>query len=213
MKKQYALIGLLTIVLGSTINVSAAQTTTNFSNNKNKEQISINLSSEEQKLITQEQKSVVNEIKKLDVDDEKFSEQLNKTINEKYNKIDEEVENKAKEEGIDKNSISNVETNLKEKTYKIDDDKEVNFQGTTVSVDVLEEKDKVTNELEDESEGLESALNFIKSNFIKSVEAATKSKTKEVTYKKYVTDSIIKSWKTAVYYISCEFTYNGTKVT
>ena len=95
----------------------------------------------------------------------------------------------------------------------IDDDKEVNFQGTTVSVDVLEEKDKVTNELEDESEGLESALNFIKSNFIKSVEAATKSKTKEVTYKKYVTDSIIKSWKTAVYYISCEFTYNGTKVT
>ena len=66
MKKQYALIGLLTIVLGSTINVSAAQTTTNFSNNKNKEQISINLSSEEQKLITQEQKSVVNEIKKLD---------------------------------------------------------------------------------------------------------------------------------------------------
>ena len=82
MKKQYALIGLLTIVLGSTINVSAAQTTTNFSNNKNKEQISINLSSEEQKLITQEQKSVVNEIKKLDVDDEKFSEQLNKTINE-----------------------------------------------------------------------------------------------------------------------------------
>ena len=175
MKKQYALIGLLTIVLGSTINVSAAQTTTNFSNNKNKEQISINLSSEEQKLITQEQKSVVNEIKKLDVDDEKFSEQLNKTINEKYNKIDEEVENKAKEEGIDKNSISNVETNLKEKTYKIDDDKEVNFQGTTVSVDVLEEKDKVTNELEDESEGLESALNFIKSNFIKSVEAATKS--------------------------------------
>ena len=96
MKKQYALIGLLTIVLGSTINVSAAQTTTNFSNNKNKEQISINLSSEEQKLITQEQKSVVNEIKKLDVDDEKFSEQLNKTINEKYNKIDEEVENKAK---------------------------------------------------------------------------------------------------------------------
>ena len=36
MKKQYALIGLLTIVLGSTINVSAAQTTTNFSNNKNK---------------------------------------------------------------------------------------------------------------------------------------------------------------------------------
>ena len=168
MKKQYALIGLLTIVLGSTINVSAAQTTTNFSNNKNKEQISINLSSEEQKLITQEQKSVVNEIKKLDVDDEKFSEQLNKTINEKYNKID---------------------------------------------VDVLEEKDKVTNELEDESEGLESALNFIKSNFIKSVEAATKSKTKEVTYKKYVTDSIIKSWKTAVYYISCEFTYNGTKVT
>ena len=78
MKKQYALIGLLTIVLGSTINVSAAQTTTNFSNNKNKEQISINLSSEEQKLITQEQKSVVNEIKKLDVDDEKFSEQLNK---------------------------------------------------------------------------------------------------------------------------------------
>ena len=99
---------------------------------------------------------------------------------------------KAKEEGIDKNSISNVETNLKEKTYKIDDDKEVNFQGTTVSVDVLEEKDKVTNELEDESEGLESALNFIKSNFIKSVEAATKSKTKEVTYKKYVTDSIIK---------------------
>ena len=95
MKKQYALIGLLTIVLGSTINVSAAQTTTNFSNNKNKEQISINLSSEEQKLITQEQKSVVNEIKKLDVDDEKFSEQLNKTINEKYNKIDEEVENKA----------------------------------------------------------------------------------------------------------------------
>lgn len=181
MKKQYALIGLLTIVLGSTINVSAAQTTTNFSNNKNKEQISINLSSEEQKLITQEQKSVVNEIKKLDVDDEKFSEQLNKTINEKYNKID--------------------------------DDKEVNFQGTTVSVDVLEEKDKVTNELEDESEGLESALNFIKSNFIKSVEAATKSKTKEVTYKKYVTDSIIKSWKTAVYYISCEFTYNGTKVT
>ena len=213
MKKQYALIGLLTIVLGSTINVSAAQTTTNFSNNKNKEQISINLSSEEQKLITQEQKSVVNEIKKLDVDDEKFSEQLNKTINEKYNKIDEEVENKAKEEGIDKNSISNVETNLKEKTYKIDDDKEVNFQGSTVSVDVLEEKDKVTNELEDESEGLESALNFIKSNFIKSVEAATKSKTKEVTYKKYVTDSIIKSWKTAVYYISCEFTYNGTKVT
>ena len=181
MKKQYALIGLLTIVLGSTINVSAAQTTTNFSNNKNKEQISINLSSEEQKLITQEQKSVVNEIKKLDVDDEKFSEQLNKTINEKYNKID--------------------------------DDKEVNFQGTTVSVDVLEEKDKVTNELEDESEGLESALNFIKSNFIKSVEAATKSKTKEVTYKKYVTDSIIKTWKTAVYYISCEFTYNGTKVT
>ena len=102
----------------------------------------------------------------MDVDDEKFSEQLNKTINEKYNKIDEEVENKAKEEGIDKNSISNVETNLKEKTYKIDDDKEVNFQGTTVSVDVLEEKDKVTNELEDESEGLESALNFIKSNFI-----------------------------------------------
>lgn len=102
---------------------------------------------------------------------------------------------------------------LKKKTYKIDDDKEVNFQGTTVSVDVLEEKDKVTNELEDESEGLESALNFIKSNFIKSVEAATKSKTKEVTYKKYVTDSIIKSWKTAVYYISCEFTYNGTKVT
>ena len=88
MKKQYALIGLLTIVLGSTINVSAAQTTTNFSNNKNKEQISINLSSEEQKLITQEQKSVVNEIKKLDVDDEKFSEQLNKTINEKYNKKD-----------------------------------------------------------------------------------------------------------------------------
>ena len=77
----------------------------------------------------------------------------------------------------------------------------------------MEEKDKVTNELEDESEGLESALNFIKSNFIKSVEAATKSKTKEVTYKKYVTDSIIKSWKTAVYYISCEFTYNGTKVT
>ena len=69
MKKQYALIGLLTIVLGSTINVSAAQTTTNFSNNKNKEQISINLSSEEQKLITQEQKSVVNEIKKLDVDE------------------------------------------------------------------------------------------------------------------------------------------------
>ena len=36
MKKQYALIGLLTIVLGSTINVSAAQTTTNFSNNKMK---------------------------------------------------------------------------------------------------------------------------------------------------------------------------------
>ena len=81
-------------------------------------------------------------------------------------------------------------------------------------IDVLEEKDKVTNELEDESEGLESALNFIKMLIIiKSVEAATKSKTKEVTYKKYVTDSIIKSWKTAVYYISCEFTYNGTKVT
>ena len=38
-------------------------------------------------------------------------------------------------------ALSNVETNLKEKTYKIDDDKEVNFQGTTVSVDVLEEKD------------------------------------------------------------------------
>ena len=147
--------------MGSTINVSAAQTTTNFSNNKNKEQISINLSSEEQKLITQEQKSVVNEIKKLDVDDEKFSEQLNKTINEKYNKIDEEVENKAKEEGIDKNSISMLKQILK-KTYKIDDDKEVNFQGTTVSVDVLEEKDKVTNELEDESEGLESAFKFYK---------------------------------------------------
>ena len=59
---------------------------------------------------------------------------------------------KKKEEGIDKNSISNVETNLKEKTYKIDDDKGLIFEGTTVSVDVLEEKDKITNELEDESE-------------------------------------------------------------
>ena len=118
MKKQYALIGLLTIVLGSTINVSAAQTTTNFSNNKNKEQISINLSSEEQKLITQEQKSVVNEIKKLDVDDEIFSEQLNKTINEKYNKIDEEVENKAKEEGMIKIAFPMLKQILKKKRIK-----------------------------------------------------------------------------------------------
>ena len=52
----------------------------------------------------------------------------------KYNKIDEEVENKAKEEGIDKNSISMLKQILKKKTYKIDDDKEVNFQGTTVKV-------------------------------------------------------------------------------
>ena len=77
MKKQYALIGLLTIVWKYK-SMYQRHRQQNFSNNKNKEQISINLSSEEQKLITQEQKSVVNEIKKLDVDDEKFSEQLNK---------------------------------------------------------------------------------------------------------------------------------------
>lgn len=54
----------------------------------------------------------------MDVDDEKFSEQLNKTINEKYNKIDEEVENKAKEEGIDKIAFPMLKQILKKKRIK-----------------------------------------------------------------------------------------------
>lgn len=183
-----------------------------------KQEISVELSSKEKKKVLLEQEVIVERIKRADPNSDDFSEKMDKIVKEDYNTIDQAIENKAKKQDISLNYLCEVETNVEDQTYNIDKNTSVIFSDSSVCVDVINEKEREAtaeeeNSLEEEETNNFSPLAFLKSHFITPVHAASKSKTKEVEYRRYVTDTLIKSLKVGEYYISCEFTYNKKKVT
>lgn len=201
------------ITIGSSYSVYAKD-----ASNIQKQDLSVELSSKEKKKVFLEQKEVVEKIKKENPNSDDFAEKMDKIVKEDYNTIDHAVENKAEKQAIPLNCVSEVETNVEDQIYQIDKNTTVIFSDSSVCVDLINEKER--NATLDEEKSLENdesnnigPVAFIKNCFITPVHAASKSKTKEVEYRRYVTDTLIKSLKVGEYYISCEFTYNKKKVT
>lgn len=201
------------ITIGSSYSVYAKD-----ASNIQKHGFSVELSSKEKKKVFLEQKEVVEKIKKENPNSDDFAEKMDKIVKEDYNTIDHVVENKAEKQAIPLNCVSEVETNVEDQIYQIDKNTTVIFSDSSVCVDLINEKER--NATLDEEKSLENdesnnigPVAFIKNCFITPVHAASKSKTKEVEYRRYVTDTLIKSLKGGEYYISCEFTYNKKKVT
>lgn len=208
-------------ILGTSPTVFADEPST-ATTNRDTTTISVELNSIEKKQVNEEQKEIVENIKKMNKNSETFSTQLDKLVDEKYIVIDEAIEEKAEEKNISIDNLSDVDTNIMDKTYNINDGVAVTFEDTTVSVDIVEENERVASlaeekefkdEVDDDQNPLNNPIAFLESCFVTPVHAASKTKIKEVEYKKYVTDKAIKAWKTGIFYIACEFTYNGTKVT
>lgn len=85
-----------------------------------RQEISVELSSQEKKEVFLEQKEIVEKIKKEDPNSNDFAEKIDKIVDKDYNTINQAVENKAERQDIPLKYVSEIETNVGDRTYNID---------------------------------------------------------------------------------------------